>query len=1342
MRRQWHNVAPQHLERVLRAAASSTTAAETSVQNNLPGEDVFQTVREIVPDLRGGRKLGNAVVDLTREQTPVDDSNSRVTSVLQAPSFWTNPPRPGKEKPGYADKKDTNDDSNDYKTIVVPLESDYRRTMESSGIAMRNFLTTREEFLSQKEDLQCAQESIRRQQTKLQELAAQREKTMEQSKNETLHLLPGQTQAAAAVFRLNEIKESELNCDRVVAQLTNRIAQISDATKNTEKELKKAKSEAHRLYRKTTTVLRLQHDPTQLLFQRSTLAGSRLEVSMNTNNVLLNTVARCHLGGPCANHLGHRRFGRAPSARGVIQIRKSLLAGRLSHAVTINAHLAFPIYCLRFDRTGRYFVTGADDCLVKLFYLGAARSPVARPTSIIGSPHRLKFSYGANERGAVLVCTLRGHAGVICDIDVSSDNSFLATASDDGDVRVWGLKDGCPVAILRAHAGGANMVSPAGVRQVMFLALTQTVLQPQVSWSSLTPYRLVTTGMDGMARIWDIREAALKRYGVVIGKRLDYTLPLTASEKENGTGCQKSSEADTLEPAALPPLPVREQQAQGQENQPVADPAAAVALPVAPGAPAAGGDQIQQEVNNLNANIAAGIFVFNDTIDEGVSVVAKLQHGEAQESNSGPGTRARRKTVKVICVARSPQGRQFATGSDDGLCRVWEDEGDWRVQTLDARFSQTKKSPVNRKRAPNSSASSRLLTTLYGHMSSITDLHYSHRGDRLLTASQKDGNARIWSIGQRRGGDKQPFHHDVKQIVLRLSSMSKPAPAAASGRKKRAAGTSSTNTNLTCDVAVWTADDSKIVTSQASPVKASGQEIVPGSQLVLVWDSWTGQCLVGIPNAHAMQCPVIVPHPKLPGIICSAGGDGLAKVWDLEAGKCLFTHENKIDSGPIAPQNDKTKLSGYLDGAFDPEGLFLVLTDDNGRVTLLESALRADNCVQWSAPSWMKEQYFGNDYYELFYNSNGYCVERGSEQPPHLAPRAVRCSHSGSPWSQEISETFLYLNGPPPLPEAVVRTQRLAISTQVNKSVGSVADKSSQRTIVMSECDPSQMVIIGQRSLQTQPPPGVESFFAQSEGTTRPSQTPNQPPPNARRGQTGASLSANFRWRDYEDLMRDEPLNDGAEADADDEEFVPQRAPPPDEELSDVVVSDASIDSDDSQANTRSQSARSQRMRRRRRERDQLVADEDERTSAQPRTSSRRLATARRAYDFSDDDDDDDDLEFMSTNNVPSGPYLSDYNEAGHLFRLPDSGRVNRKWVTRLESASSYKGTKDYTPQAGDTVVYIPRAHSQLIRAFPTLKPTWRTWPSGSMWPVVRCRILDVRYRFPYKDYYRTRSAQ
>ena len=138
---------------------------------------------------------------------------------------------------------------------------------------------------------------------------------------------------------------------------------------------------------------------------------------------------------------------------------------RMSFGATINTHLAYPIYCLRFDRTGRYFITGADDYLSRVFCLG---SHVRAKAGSAIDPL-------SHQRGAVLVCTLRGHAGVINDIAVSSDNAFLATASEDGDCRVWGLRDGSPIAILRGHTGGANMVS----------------------WSTLTPYRLVTAGADG-----------------------------------------------------------------------------------------------------------------------------------------------------------------------------------------------------------------------------------------------------------------------------------------------------------------------------------------------------------------------------------------------------------------------------------------------------------------------------------------------------------------------------------------------------------------------------------------------------------------------------------------------------------------------------------------------------------------------------------------------------------------------------------------------------------------------------------------------------------------------------
>jgi hypothetical protein len=79
--------------------------------------------------------------------------------------------------------------------------------------------------------------------------------------------------------------------------------------------------------------------------------------------------------------------------------------------------------------------------------------------------------------------------------------------------------------------------------------------------------------------------------------------------------------------------------------------------------------------------------VANDIIDEGVKLLAKYQHGATGPNIAGPGTRARRNAVNVICVARCPYGGHFTTGSDDGICRVWEDSDENGVEIIDQRFA-------------------------------------------------------------------------------------------------------------------------------------------------------------------------------------------------------------------------------------------------------------------------------------------------------------------------------------------------------------------------------------------------------------------------------------------------------------------------------------------------------------------------------------------------------------------------------------------------------------------------------------------------------------------------------
>lgn len=328
-----------------------------------------------------------------------------------------------------------------------------------------------------------------------------------------------------------------------------------------------------------------------------------------SNNILLHAVQRRMALGP----------------KSTFPSRNALLHHRLTHVVTINTHLNYPVYCLKFDATGRYFVTGADDFLVKVFR--------------------------TVEGGAVLVCTLKGHAGVINDIEVSSDNGFLATASEDGDVRVWGLRDGCPVAILRGHGGGANMVA----------------------WSGLVPHRLVTTGADGLARIWDIRKACLKRYSRWVGSRPEYTLKLNGVSFKSEEAAANAPVVELTGRLALPPIPppAREEPNAFQPNLPPVPPtqplagqetndtvhtsvAAAAAPALPPGLPPAN-----------NQVIDDGRFVANNHLDAGVKLIAKLQHGEIV-GEDGPGTRTRTSLVKVICVALCPHGGHFATGSDDG----------------------------------------------------------------------------------------------------------------------------------------------------------------------------------------------------------------------------------------------------------------------------------------------------------------------------------------------------------------------------------------------------------------------------------------------------------------------------------------------------------------------------------------------------------------------------------------------------------------------------------------------------------------------------------------------------
>uniref|UniRef100_A0A915PM02 Bromo domain-containing protein n=1 Tax=Setaria digitata TaxID=48799 RepID=A0A915PM02_9BILA len=96
----------------------------------------------------------------------------------------------------------------------------------------------------------------------------------------------------------------------------------------------------------------------------------------------------------------------------------------------ILGHLS-SVFCVAFDKSGSYVITGADDNLVKVW----------------------------NVRMGLLRFTLRGHSAEISDMSISEDNTLLGTGSVDKTIRVWCLQTAAPLAFYRSHSAMVTLIA-------------------------------------------------------------------------------------------------------------------------------------------------------------------------------------------------------------------------------------------------------------------------------------------------------------------------------------------------------------------------------------------------------------------------------------------------------------------------------------------------------------------------------------------------------------------------------------------------------------------------------------------------------------------------------------------------------------------------------------------------------------------------------------------------------------------------------------------------------------------------------------------------------------------
>ncbi|CAH0552741.1 unnamed protein product [Brassicogethes aeneus] len=125
-----------------------------------------------------------------------------------------------------------------------------------------------------------------------------------------------------------------------------------------------------------------------------------------------------------------------PSLYSAMQIQRTTL-GHLS-----------AVYCLLFDYSGKFIITGADDLLIKLWSANTGR----------------------------LIAAFRGASSEITDIAINLENNMLAAGSIDRVLRVWNLQSGAPIAVLTGHTGSITSVNfcPTACWGVRYLISTSS----------------------------------------------------------------------------------------------------------------------------------------------------------------------------------------------------------------------------------------------------------------------------------------------------------------------------------------------------------------------------------------------------------------------------------------------------------------------------------------------------------------------------------------------------------------------------------------------------------------------------------------------------------------------------------------------------------------------------------------------------------------------------------------------------------------------------------------------------------------------------------------------------
>jgi WD40 repeat protein len=456
---------------------------------------------------------------------------------------------------------------------------------------------------------------------------------------------------------------------------------------------------------------------------------------------------------------------------------------------------------------------------------------------------------------------LRGHAGTVTGVTLSHDARLLASASDDGTVRIWEVPGGRALATLEDHTGAVWGVALSADGQL-----------------------LATGNVDGSVKLWDTDSgrvwATLRGHtSAVWGVALAGEGQLLASSSADGA--------------------IRLWDVPGGRALAILQGHTSMVTGVA----------ISQDGRSLASSSPDGSVRLWDSA--GGRVIASLQghtraifsvslsaDGQVLVSGHADGTArvwdvtTRRPVAALtghtgaIRVTLSADGRLLATGGADCSIRLWE------VATNIARIERGEVG--------------QLLATLLGHSSAVIDVGFSE-DRRFLASGSADGTVRLWEVSSGRMLRILQGHANAVRGVALSADGLLLASGGADGNVRLWATLSGTElANLRGHTSgVWSV-----------AFLADGRSLASGSEdgTVRLWDIASGRELATLEGHTGAVMRVSASTGGQ--LLASASGDGTVRLWELPGGRGVATLHGHTSTvfGVAASSDGRLLASGSGDG--------------------------------------------------------------------------------------------------------------------------------------------------------------------------------------------------------------------------------------------------------------------------------------------------------------------------------------------------------------------------------------------------------------------------------------------